>query len=176
MLTLFMDECGYTGQDLLSTEQPIFTMASLQASEEDCQAIKRAFFATVQAGELKFSKLTRQYRQRETILAFVKHMCADQGRVKVSIAHKRFVLLAKLVDLLIEPAMANNGIDLYDKGGNIALTNMLYHVLPVLGGPDYFDNLLRSFQNLIGRQGRESYQGREAYDSFYDALYSKALG
>lgn len=176
MLTLFMDECGYTGQDLLSVEQPIFTMVTFQAGEEDCQAFKKAFFATVQADELKFAKLVRHRKQRQMILAFVKHMYANQGRVKVAIAHKRFVLIAKLVDLLIEPAMDEDGVDLYEQGGNIALANMLYHVLPVLGGPTYFDNLLQSFQEMIGRQGRESYRAREAFDDFYGALYSQSLG
>jgi len=53
---------------------------------------------------------------------------------------------------------------------------MLYHVLPAFGGPTYFDDLLRSFQDLIGRQGRESYRGEEAFDRFFGALYSRPLG
>jgi len=59
-----MDECGYTGQDLLSAEQPIFTMATFRADEEECRALKRKFFADVRADELK---LARRRAQREMI-------------------------------------------------------------------------------------------------------------
>jgi len=33
MITVFMDESGYTGEDLMNSNQPFFTLATLRCSE-----------------------------------------------------------------------------------------------------------------------------------------------
>jgi hypothetical protein len=56
--TIFVDECGYTGQNLLDAVQPIFALASLNLSELDCIDLKNNFF-----GRVKSVELTANYDQ-----------------------------------------------------------------------------------------------------------------
>lgn len=57
MPTIFLDEAGYTGRNLLDPEQPILTLASLCYSEDACKDLKQRFFNRVKAKELKYSSL-----------------------------------------------------------------------------------------------------------------------
>ena len=51
--TVFVDESGYTGPDLLNRDQPILTVASLGCSEALCQELKGRFF--IVSGRLRSS-------------------------------------------------------------------------------------------------------------------------
>lgn len=158
MSTVFIDECGYTGQNLLDTEQPIFTLASLKLSEEDCQELKSNFFRNIQLRELKYSVLKRRPKQQEMILEFIRELSKKSDLVKFAFAHKQFVLVSKMVEMLVEPVCYGEGIDLYDKGANIGLANGLFYALPVFGGIELFNDLLKAFQKMIRSRTKESYQ------------------
>jgi hypothetical protein len=171
MSTIFLDECGYTGQNLLDLDQPIFTLASLNLSETDCQELKNTFFSNVQSTEIKYSYLSREsrpnYRQREMILGFLRELSQNPDSVKFSLAYKQFVLVTKIVEMLIEPVCYENGIDLYDRGGNIGFANLLFYTLPVFGGVDFFNTLLKNFQDMMRLRTKESYQ------TFFNQVFTK---
>lgn len=54
---LFMDESGFTGEDLFNSDQPVFVLATVFLPEDECQIVKRKHFGAVHAAELKHSKL-----------------------------------------------------------------------------------------------------------------------
>ncbi len=56
MITIFMDESGYTGQNLLEPDQPFFVLATLFGTEEDLEKLKTTFFNGIQPTELKYSR------------------------------------------------------------------------------------------------------------------------
>src|SRR6478752_7443463 len=95
--TIYLDECGYTGDDLFDTEQPTFAIATHSFSEEEASAVKRRFFAAVQAPELKHSSLQRTAKHQRSVLDFLEFASQQSGRVRVMVADKRFALTAKLV-------------------------------------------------------------------------------
>jgi hypothetical protein len=165
MSTIFIDECGYTGQNLLDEVQPIFTLASLNLSELDCQDLKADFFGRVKSTELKYSALSRRPAQQEMILDFVKKLAEKPDLVKFAFAHKQFVLVTKMVEMLVEPVCHEDGMDLYDKGGNLALSNLLFYTLPVLGEENFFDNLLNTFQDMMRSRTEE------AYNAFFGLIF-----
>lgn len=164
MSTIFLDECGYTGQNLLDTVQPIFSLASLNMSETDCQELKNNFFKVVKSTELKYSSLSRRPKQQGMILDFVKELSRRSDLVKFSFAHKKFVLVTKMVEMLVEPACYEDGIDLYDRGANIGLANLLFYTLPVFGGVDFLNILLKNFQDMMRSRTTES------YDAFFEPI------
>ncbi|MFB2897175.1 DUF3800 domain-containing protein [Aerosakkonemataceae cyanobacterium BLCC-F50] len=164
MSTIFLDECGYTGEDLLNPEQPIFTLASLNLPESDCQELKRTFFSNVQSTELKYSSLSRRPRQQQMILEFLKELSKKPEIVKFLYAHKQFVLVIKMVEILVEPVFYEGGIDFYDKGANIGLANLLFYSLPVVGGIEFFKNLLINFQEMMRSRTEKAYQ------AFFDSI------
>lgn len=167
MATIFLDESGYTGQDLLNEDQPIFTLASLRLSESDCQEFKRTFFSNVESIELKYSSLSKRHRQQKMIVLFLKELARKPGLVKVFYAHKQFVLVTKMVEILVEPVYYHNGKDIYDKGANIALSNLLFYTLPVFEGVNFFKNLLINFQAMI------RFKTEAAYQAFFEPILTQ---
>lgn len=165
MSTIFVDESGYTGEDLLNIEQPFFTLASLNLSELDCKELKGRFFNKVQATELKYSSLSRRPRQQKLILDFLKELSFKPELVKFIYAHKQYVLVTKMVEILVEPVTHEDGLDLYDRGANIALSNLIYYTFPVLGGEVFFQKLLRNFQNMI------RFRTEQSYKAFFEPLF-----
>jgi hypothetical protein len=171
--TIFLDECGYTGEDLLNPEQPIFTLASLNLPESDCQELKRTFFSNVKSTELKYSSLSRRPRQQQMILEFLKELSKKPELVKFLYAHKQFGLVIKMVEMLVEPVFYEGGIDLYDKGANIGLANHFFYKLPVAGGVGFFNNLLRSFQEMMRSRTEKAYQ--DFFAPLFTQQYSEEI-
>jgi len=49
MFTVYMDESGYTGQDLLNADQPVFVHVSNALSDDEVAALYKEYFAGTQA-------------------------------------------------------------------------------------------------------------------------------
>src|SRR5262245_3904410 len=103
MITLFTDECGYTGPDLLQASQPVFVLATHSFEEDECVELVNRHFASVRASELKHVQLCRRRSQQDMLLSFLRDVMTRQSRFKCAIANKLFVLATKVVDLIIEP-------------------------------------------------------------------------
>jgi len=178
--TIFIDECGYTGEDLFTPEQRVFTLASIKLNEGDCKDLKSQFFNKIRARELKHSKVSSRASQQEMVIDFLKHLSKHPEFIKLAVADKRFVLLTKIVDILIETLAYENGIDLYKKGGNIALSNLLFYVTRSVNGAEFFDEMLFSFQEMMRWRTKNSYlrffslfldyEHPEPIDYFFDFL------
>jgi len=154
---LFLDECGYTGEDLFNKDQPIFTLASINISEEKCGELKNKFFKNVTSQELKHSQLVRRPNQQKMILNFIRELSKNPQKIKLSISDKKYILITKMVDWIIEPPMYENGVDLYVDGGNIALSNSIYYSFKLIGGNDFFNSVLERFQILMRNRTLKSY-------------------
>lgn len=142
---IFVDESGYTGPNLLDCAQPVLAMASLKCDDAKCAGFKTRFFGSATSSELKYSSLSKSVAGRKKIVNFLRELAAEPEIVKVAIAHKKYALVGKMVDLIIEPAMHLDGVDLYDRGGNIAMTNVMFALL----GDGLHDPLLERFQKMI---------------------------
>src|SRR5581483_684683 len=146
---IFLDECGYTGSDLLNQEQPVFVLASLNFSEPEAVDLKKKFFGRVQARELKHSALSRRPAQQSMVLSFLRELAPQESSYGIYAAHKKHVLVAKLIDLVVEPFMRSNGFDIYDGGVNLSMANVYSMVLPVFMGQEPYGKLLASFQKFV---------------------------
>lgn len=146
--TIYLDECGYTGDDLIDVEQPTFAIATHSFAEEESAGLKQRFFGRVQAPELKHSSLQRNARNQRAIVDFLQFAAQEVGRVRVMVADKRFALTAKLVDFIVEPPMHRHGLNLYEQGGHAAFSNLVFAVLQVEGAT-VLDQLLKRFQDMI---------------------------
>ena len=139
------DEAGNTGPDLLSADQPVFALASVQLADADAKALLSKF--STNAAEVKFVNLRKTTRGRAQLLDFFsQHL--DSSRFKATLTHKEYVVAAKMVDLLLEPMLHRDGVDLYANGGNIAMANVLHGCLPTLVGP-HFRELQSRFVAMI---------------------------
>ncbi len=147
MTTIFLDESGYTGQDLLNIDQPIFVLATLHYSEIESQRMKESVFKKVASSELKYNTLRKR---PYIVLDFLEEISKNRESVIIFVAHKRFVVFLKLVNHIIAPIiLEEEGINLYEFGDDFALANLLFYKLPTLGGKQFCEDLLKSFQNMM---------------------------
>jgi len=157
MPLVFVDETGYTGPDLLNRAQPVFVLASHSYEEEEARSIKDQFFGKVRARELKHAAMHTRPRQQDMILGFLDYLTSNQDRIGFAYAHKPFCVVTKAVDLIIEPSMHEHRVNLYHRGGNIALSNMLYFITRSLGGEAYLRELLEALQGFVRQPSSATY-------------------
>jgi len=160
-VTMFLNESGYTGPDLINRDQPFFTLASTNVSEGDARSLLTSCFGA-RTQEVKFAKLAKSARGRAAIVEFVSAL--DRGSFAFFSYHKQFLLSAYLIDFWLEPMMHEDGVNLYERGANIALNNVSYLTLGTCLGLDRRRELFRQFQVMT--RDRTPF----AFDSFWDSL------
>ena len=166
---IFFDEAGNTGAALTDPAQPVFVLASTNMTDEEAEAALAAV-RTPQASEAKFTSLRKSASGQRRLLDLVASGTLDPQRVKSMVVHKRFMVVTKLVDTIEETLAHASGIDLYERGANLALANLHYFVSPVFCGRERFDEFLESFVGMIRRPSVAS-KARffRAARSMYDA-------
>lgn len=145
---IFMDESGFTGSDLLNSDQPFQVLTSVWISEEEAKNLADRFFPGHRGRELKYSALRRRDKNWEPLLG-LQRVLLEEYSGKSFIAHKRFCSVLKLVDLCIEPVWNDRGENLYYRGQHMALANVLFAAAPALCGQAAFWTLIESFQQAI---------------------------
>ncbi|MDX9872964.1 MAG: DUF3800 domain-containing protein [Clostridia bacterium] len=165
-MNIYLDECGYTGADLMNNEQPVFVIGSHNIEEKYCHELKSKYFSKVKAKELKHSLLCKRSSQQTMVIDFMKYIRSNPSNVKVSITHKKYALVCKIVEM-IETLAHDEGIDLYEQGGNLAMANLFFYTFPVFGGKEFFERFLQSFQNMVRNKTRETYR------DFFKPLFTK---
>ncbi len=70
MNTVYFDESGYTGGDLINQDQKVFVLSSLWLTDEEARALKDHFFSRVNAPELKFSASKRKPKHLDAAIDF----------------------------------------------------------------------------------------------------------
>lgn len=167
--TIYVDECGYTGEDLFNAEQPVFCLASTSLSEEDCAELKSSHLGGVKSQELKHSSLARNPRHRQRTVDLLRDLAQKGDAVKFYIAHKRFALLTKIVDLIIEPLAYEDGVDFYENGFNIAYSNLFYYMAVTIAGDGFFEEMIQKFQRMMRERTIRTYH------AFFRLFFDSAL-
>lgn len=159
------DESGNTGADLLNMEQPVFALASTSISRERADHLL-AIVRTRQTREVKFSQLKRTETGRSRIINFLSstELCSEY--VRTTFFHKRFMVVTKIVDLLIETMAYEEGIDLYVDGANIATANLHFYCMPTFCGEGRTKAFLRCFVEMM-REGTP-----KAIQRFYQSAWT----
>ncbi len=139
------DESGNTGGNLLDPEQPVFVLASTSLDEDAAREV----LGTQQSGEAKFSFLRQARGGRQTILRVLNAPQLSDDTCLVAGFHKPFMAVTMIVDRLVEPLAHRDGVDLYERGGNLALSNLWYFTLPTFLGRQVFDTLVERFVGMV---------------------------
>ncbi len=149
------DEAGNTGADLLNPQQPVFALASISLTRTQAEELL-ATIRTPQTKELKFSGLRRSESGRRRLRSVLGSPALTSENAAVSLFHKRFVAISKMVDLLIEPLAHRDGLDLLKRGFNISYSNLLHICLPVFFGTENVDRLLAALLQMFCRRTQEA--------------------
>ena len=153
---IFLDESGFTGQDLLNPHQPVFCIASTTPDDATADRYHAELLEQSNAREVKHNRLMRRPFGQAKIARFSRQIKADDA-FAVWLCHKRFTLLTYFVDLWCETLAYRDGIDLYEDGASLAMSNMTYYCLPAHTSDGFLTSILRDFQTMMIYRSRQSY-------------------
>jgi hypothetical protein len=176
MKTIAFDETGNSGGDLTNSEQPVFCLGSVNLDSEQLSEVTEAL-RLVKAPEWKFAKIKKTPAQLRALTELLERSWVTSDVVKVYPIHKRFMVVTKFVDLLHEPLARENGLDLYQRGGALALANLLVTTLPVFLGETRFARFLQCFVDCVRTGGdREVRLFESELEKIRDFLMKKHPG
>lgn len=163
MPTIFLDESGNTGANLVDKQQPFFTMAGANFSEREAERLL-VLINSKSEKEVHFSVLKRRPSGQDAVVRMLKHSLINRANVKVCVIHKPFMITSKIVDILIEHMAFETGFDLYKNGNNIALSNMLHCCLPIFCGEAENAVMQQRFISMIKQRDASS------ISAFYESV------
>jgi hypothetical protein len=153
--TLYFDESGFTGNNLLDPAQPIFAIASADIDENSADEVLKASFPRYQGAEFKFKSIWGS-NHRAGLLAFARHLRRFEDLAFVYMVDKRFAVLTKIVDLLIEPHVTDAGYDFYDDGFCWKYANYIHFGFTQFAPAELLDALLRHYQTFSRNPTRQN--------------------
>jgi Protein of unknown function (DUF3800) len=154
---IFLDESGFTGQDLLNPHQPVFCIASTTLDDTTADRYHAELLEQSNAREAKHNRLMRRTSGRARIANFLQQIKADDDAFAVWVGHKRFALLTYFVDLWCEPLALQSGFDLYQDGAALAMSNMTFYALPAFTSDEFMTSILQDFQTMMLTRSRQAY-------------------
>jgi|GEM_PF-3762187 len=151
-MPIYFDESGNTGSNHLDDSQPIYALSSLKLAPEQAEDLLQRHFGNLLAGgilDLKYARLSGSRLGRKAILSFLGEINDRPEMQKTYIVFKRFALVAKYVDWLVEPVAYADGIDMYENGGAMAkaFANMLWYMTPHAYPDGQWNVVMADFQN-----------------------------
>jgi hypothetical protein len=78
--TYYVDETGFTGEDLLAEDQPIFVQATNDFSDDEAHQLIASIFSSIGSAELKYNRLARNGRYHERIIELVRVLASEPLR------------------------------------------------------------------------------------------------
>lgn len=157
--TIYFDESGYTGNNLLHPRQTVFAYGSVQVEPQEAADFVHYLIRkyNVQNGELKGANLIKFNKGRRALSEILKHF---DGRMKTSVSEKKYALAGKFFEYIFEPSLQQNNSLFYNLDFHKFISNILYAEFSERGaGAEKifaeFESLMRSgsfdgLDNLFG--------------------------
>lgn len=148
MTTIYIDESGFTGDDLYNPDQRYFIIASSIVGDEEAHKVLRSSFPQYQGAEFKFTNIWKRGTHRSGLRAFAKEVPALADRVFLYSIDKRFSLLVKIFDYLVEPNAYQAGYDWYADGWGMRYMNLVHRDLVRYGSEALYDEIVRLWDSF----------------------------
>ena len=146
--TVYLDESGFTGGNLLDGDQSILVFAAVSIGETDAPQIWSEVVSRSRANsrELKGSNLTGHSAGRAAITWLLEN---TNRRTKLAVINKRYALAGKFFEYIFEPVLAERSEWLYAMDFHRFVALALYR--PFAAGYPYASEILGNFQILVNR-------------------------
>ena len=143
---IYLDEAGFTGNNMLDPAQPMFVFAGVAMTEDQAAALHSEVFARFQlrSNELKGSNLVKHGQGREAVSWLLKR---SVGHSLVVVSDKRYALAGRFYEYIYEPLLANLSAMLYAVQFHKFVATVL-HCHFAAGDPDA-EGLLKDFERLM---------------------------
>ena len=144
--SIFCDESGITGPDLLHPTQPYFSYATVGVLPEEANELVARLTKDhhIQGGELKGRRLLRFASGRRVVAEVFQ---ALEGRYKVALFEKRFALACKFYEYIFEPSLATHSLLFYALRFHLFIANLLY--LHFTQNCRHADRIFAEFQEFM---------------------------
>ena len=154
MKKVYVDECGYTGEDLLNPDQPFQAVASVVISEDEARKLIDRHFPRKKSSELKHKQLAKRPGYWRA-LGDIQEELFQRFTCHCYVVDKRFMLLQKFIGNCIEPFYHSVGIDFYESGQSQSAASLLHRCGPILFGEELFESFLRLYQKTVREKQEE---------------------
>lgn len=174
MTTIYFDESGQTGTQLRDTEQPYFCIGSTDLSNQASREILSACFSRHTTGEMKSRDLLRRNSGRRQFLKFCEAIAEAPERFCFVKVHKRFGVLSKMVDNLVEPYVSAVGFDFYKNDYGRKFANSAYFAFDQILPVEISNGLLDRYNEFARDPTRDSLEALQR--SISEALVNAPHG
>ncbi|NJQ04011.1 DUF3800 domain-containing protein [Streptomyces lonarensis] len=146
---VYVDESANSGQNLLDPHQPVFTLAGVHLTDDLAASIVDEVRGQLPRNlrEPKYRSLARSSGGRKALMNAFSRL--PEGSVRTYMVHKRFMVITKMVDIIVEPMAHQDGYNLYEGKQTLALADMLHLAGPAVGDADAYDRMLHAFVNWV---------------------------
>jgi len=145
-MTIYLDESGNTGPDLLNLDQPFYILVSL--SEEAFVLYDRLRTQFPINGELHYVELKRQYNPL-LIARLIADYFLKNKHARAFLINKRYMLIGKILDYLVEPQLYSSGIDYYADSTARSHADLIYYFFTNFMSEDDRVMLGKSFISMV---------------------------
>ena len=103
---IYLDEAGFTGNNMLDPAQPIFVLAGVAMTEDQAAALHLEAIARfrLRGSELKGSNLVKRRQGREAVSWLLER---SVGHSLLVVSDKRYALAGRFYEYIYEPLLAN---------------------------------------------------------------------
>jgi hypothetical protein len=160
---IFFDESGFTGEALLDPVQPHFVIASSIIKDAAAKKLLEAAFPDYQGPEYKFRNIWSRERSRKRLVEFCGRLGEFNSSLFVWQVDKKFCVLTKMIDYLMEPLAHAAGQNFYQNAYAYKLANYVHFGLTHVGSPELYDAAVNTYYDfardptdasLVGMQNR----------------------
>jgi len=122
---IYCDESGYSGNNLIDRDSPIFAYASVAVNHEEATEYVNNIIKKykLQGGELKGRNLLKSSKGQKVIAEILINF---KDRIKVAVYHKKFNLACKLYEYIFEPVLSEKNSLFYQIKFHRFISNILY--------------------------------------------------
>lgn len=152
--TIYIDEAGNTGSNILNCSQPYFVLSAVHFNDLELFQLQKDIMYD---RELHFVEMKKSIKGRDAIKFTLQHSLINEEHISIEFIDKQFCIYAQIVDMTIEPVfyfIYND--DLYKKRCNIILANCLYVFCKKHPNQDIVKAFLYSFEDMMRNQTEES--------------------
>ena len=155
MKTVYIDESGYTGADLLNKDQPFQGASAICISEEEAREKIEKHFPTIKSSELKYGSLARRSSNWDGLLELQKDLLDNYECISY-VCDKRYLLILHFLSYAVEPYYFDKKVDFYKDGQNYSMASLLYYTGDTLLRNQNFRDILILFQKVMRQKTKES--------------------
>lgn len=151
-MAIYCDESGFTGNDLLTKEQPYFSYIGVnidpQKAEEYIKWFKKEF--NIKSEEIKASQLLKRPNGRDAVSRLLKDFLPYS---KIVVTHKIFSLSAKFFEYIFEPVLAKFNSVFYEHNFHLFITYAIFNLYKLKDRGA--ENLVKDFDIMMRNKGEE---------------------